>query len=140
MRKRKPEERIFISKYFYVSIVFEIAYWSKLVNSKIGMMHYIYILFTKMGKNMKNSLLFTLYSAVRNKQLIQNKIIFWIWHLVSRRRRREGRTRRQRTTFSNDQTLSLEMEYQRAEYISRSRRCELAQKLTLSETQVITNY
>jgi len=55
---------------------------------------------------------------------------------VARRRRKDGRTRRQRTTFSNQQTLSLEMEYQRAEYISRSRRCELAQRLSLTETQV----
>lgn len=56
--------------------------------------------------------------------------------VVARRRRKDGRTRRQRTTFSNQQTLSLEMEYQRAEYISRSRRCELAQRLSLTETQV----
>ncbi|CAG7701740.1 unnamed protein product [Allacma fusca] len=63
--------------------------------------------------------------------------LFPVFHfLVVRRRRRDGRVRRQRTTFSNEQTLSLEMEYQRAEYISRSRRCELAQRLSLSETQI----
>ncbi|CAL8141963.1 unnamed protein product [Orchesella dallaii] len=55
---------------------------------------------------------------------------------LARRRRRDGRARRQRTTFSNEQTLSLEVEYQRAEYISRSRRCELAQRLSLTETQI----
>ncbi|XP_071051480.1 homeobox protein rough-like isoform X2 [Onthophagus taurus] len=54
----------------------------------------------------------------------------------SRRRRKEGRPRRQRTTFSSEQTLRLEIEYQRAEYISRGRRCELAESLHLSETQI----
>ncbi|ODN01769.1 Homeobox protein rough [Orchesella cincta] len=56
--------------------------------------------------------------------------------MMARRRRRDGRARRQRTTFSNEQTLALEVEYQRAEYISRSRRCELAQRLSLTETQI----
>ncbi|CAG9768798.1 unnamed protein product [Ceutorhynchus assimilis] len=55
---------------------------------------------------------------------------------LARRRRKEGRPRRQRTTFSSEQTLSLEIEYQRSEYISRGRRCELADKLRLSETQI----
>jgi len=59
-----------------------------------------------------------------------------IYLLVARKKRRDGRVRRQRTTFSNEQTVSLEVEYQRAEYISRSRRCELAQGLALTETQV----
>lgn len=55
---------------------------------------------------------------------------------VARRRRKEGRPRRQRTTFSSEQTLRLEIEYQRSEYISRGRRCELAESLRLSETQI----
>ena len=56
--------------------------------------------------------------------------------LVARRRRREGRPRRQRTTFTSEQTLRLELEYQRNEYISRPRRFELAEALALTETQV----
>ncbi|KAJ8982785.1 hypothetical protein NQ317_018198 [Molorchus minor] len=55
---------------------------------------------------------------------------------LARRRRKEGRPRRQRTTFSSEQTLRLELEYQRSEYISRGRRCELAEVLRLSETQI----
>ncbi|XP_026481587.1 homeobox protein rough-like [Ctenocephalides felis] len=55
---------------------------------------------------------------------------------LARRRRKEGRPRRQRTTFSSEQTLRLEVEYRRAEYVSRCRRFELAEALSLSETQV----
>lgn len=55
---------------------------------------------------------------------------------VARRRRKEGRQRRQRTTFSSDQTLRLEVEFNRNEYISRGRRFELAENLHLSETQI----
>jgi homeo domain only family, other len=44
--------------------------------------------------------------------------------------------RRQRTTFSSEQTLHLETEYQRVEYVTKSRRCELARLLGLTETQV----
>lgn len=55
---------------------------------------------------------------------------------VARRRRKEGRQRRQRTTFSSDQTLKLEVEFNRNEYISRGRRFELAENLQLSETQI----
>lgn len=55
---------------------------------------------------------------------------------VARRRRKEGRQRRQRTTFSSDQTLRLEVEFNRNEYISRGRRFELAESLQLSETQI----
>ncbi|KAG6453377.1 hypothetical protein O3G_MSEX008108 [Manduca sexta] len=55
---------------------------------------------------------------------------------VARRRRKESRPRRQRTTFSAHQTLRLELEYARGEYVARTRRCELASALSLSETQV----
>ncbi|CAB3378678.1 homeobox protein rough-like [Cloeon dipterum] len=56
---------------------------------------------------------------------------------LARRRRKEGRgPRRQRTTFSSEQTLRLELEFSRSEYISRSRRFELAERLSLTETQV----
>ena len=56
--------------------------------------------------------------------------------LVARRRRKDARQRRQRTTFTSDQTLRLEVEYQRNEYISRPRRFELAESLDLTETQI----
>ncbi|KAH8294010.1 hypothetical protein KR054_007274 [Drosophila jambulina] len=55
---------------------------------------------------------------------------------LARRRRKEGRQRRQRTTFSTEQTLRLEVEFHRNEYISRSRRFELAETLHLTETQI----
>ncbi|XP_057331967.1 homeobox protein rough-like [Microplitis mediator] len=55
---------------------------------------------------------------------------------LARRRRKEGRPRRQRTTFSGEQTARLELEYHRGEYISRSRRFELASALRLTETQI----
>ncbi|XP_076652449.1 homeobox protein rough [Halictus rubicundus] len=55
---------------------------------------------------------------------------------LARRRRKEGRPRRQRTTFSSEQTLRLEVEYRRGEYISRRRRFELATSLRLTETQI----
>ncbi|XP_054281268.1 homeobox protein rough-like [Macrosteles quadrilineatus] len=55
---------------------------------------------------------------------------------LARRRRKEGRPRRQRTTFSSEQTLRLELEFHRSEYISRSRRFELAEALRLTETQI----
>ncbi|XP_017865776.1 PREDICTED: homeobox protein rough [Drosophila arizonae] len=55
---------------------------------------------------------------------------------LARRRRKEGRQRRQRTTFSTEQTLRLEVEFHRNEYISRSRRFELTETLCLTETQI----
>jgi len=55
---------------------------------------------------------------------------------LARRRRKDPRQRRQRTTFTSDQTLRLELEYQRNEYISRPRRFELAEALDLTETQI----
>ncbi|XP_035891468.1 homeobox protein rough [Anopheles stephensi] len=55
---------------------------------------------------------------------------------LARRRKKEGRPRRQRTTFSSEQTLRLEVEFHRNEYISRGRRFELAEVLKLSETQI----
>lgn len=54
-----------------------------------------------------------------------------------RRRSRERKPRRrQRTTFTSDQTLRLEIEFNKNDYISRGRRFELAEKLKLSETQI----
>ncbi|XP_034234191.1 homeobox protein rough [Thrips palmi] len=56
---------------------------------------------------------------------------------LARRRRKEGRgPRRQRTTFSAHQTLRLELQFARSEYVSRARRTELAHALSLSETQI----
>ncbi|XP_017889241.1 homeobox protein rough [Ceratina calcarata] len=55
---------------------------------------------------------------------------------LARKRRKEGRPRRQRTTFSGEQTLRLEVEYRKGEYISRGRRFELASSLRLTETQI----
>jgi len=64
-------------------------------------------------------------------------MIICVWFIVERRRRKEGRApRRQRTTFSPEQTLNLEMEYRNNEYVSRNRRSELANALDLSEMQV----
>lgn len=57
-------------------------------------------------------------------------------YTVARRRRKEGRPRRQRTTFSSEQTIRLEVEFHRNEYISRGRRFELAERLHLTETQI----
>ncbi|KAE8749388.1 hypothetical protein FOCC_FOCC003902 [Frankliniella occidentalis] len=57
--------------------------------------------------------------------------------IMARRRRKEGRgPRRQRTTFSAHQTLRLELQFARSEYVSRARRTELAHALSLSETQI----
>ncbi|XP_078581472.1 uncharacterized protein LOC144864923 [Branchiostoma floridae x Branchiostoma japonicum] len=53
-----------------------------------------------------------------------------------RRRRKDSRQRRQRTTFTTEQTMKLELEYNRTEYITRPRRFELAEMLSLSETQI----
>lgn len=61
---------------------------------------------------------------------------FCIIYIVARRRRKEGRPRRQRTTFSSEQTIRLEVEFHRNEYISRGRRFELAERLQLTETQI----
>ena len=55
---------------------------------------------------------------------------------MARRARKDARARRQRTTFSQEQTAVLEVEYSGTEYISRPRRCELAERLQLSETQI----
>lgn len=51
-------------------------------------------------------------------------------------RKRSQRERRPRTTFSADQTTQLEQEYQKTEYVSRSRRVKLAQILKLTEGQI----
>lgn len=44
--------------------------------------------------------------------------------------------RRQRTTFTNEQTIKLELEYRKNEYISRNKRFQLADSLRLSENQI----
>jgi homeo-domain-only family protein len=59
-----------------------------------------------------------------------------VYFAVARRSRKESRERRQRTTFSQSQTAVLEAEYCGTEYISRPRRCQLAESLQLSETQI----
>lgn len=55
---------------------------------------------------------------------------------MARKRRKENKVRRQRTTFTNEQTLLLESEFRSNEYISRNRRFELAERLRLTETQI----
>lgn len=47
-----------------------------------------------------------------------------------------GNLRRQRTTFSSDQTQWLENEFKMNEYIARTRRYELAECLQLTEMQI----
>ncbi|XP_025081151.1 homeobox protein MSX-2-like [Pomacea canaliculata] len=59
-----------------------------------------------------------------------------IFPFVPRRKSREQRPRRQRTTFSSEQTVQLELEYRRHEYVTRTRRLELAEGLSLTETQI----
>ena len=56
--------------------------------------------------------------------------------LVSQRANKQRSERRQRTSFSSQQTAVLEGEYAAVEYISRQRRSELARLLQLTETQI----
>ena len=63
-------------------------------------------------------------------------LIFFFQNAVARRKKNEGKPRRQRTTFTNEQTNRLEAEYESSEYICRLRRDQLANELKLSETQI----
>ena len=70
-------------------------------------------------------------------------LIFFISFLVCvaaitpKKKKKENKARRQRTTFTSEQTLKLELEFHQNEYITRSRRFELAASLKLTETQVL---
>lgn len=44
--------------------------------------------------------------------------------------------RRPRTTFTSEQLLELEKQFSESKYLSRPKRYQLAQELTLSETQI----
>ena len=81
-------------------------------------------------------LVFLIFSLIILLVLFNSLILIFFFFSVARRRRRDPRQRRQRTTFTSDQTLRLELEYQRNEYISRPRRFELAEALDLTETQI----
>ena len=66
-----------------------------------------------------------------------NKILFSACTVSSaKKKKKENKARRQRTTFTSEQTLKLELEFHQNEYITRSRRFELAASLKLTETQV----
>ena len=56
-------------------------------------------------------------------------------YLLPQQRPNRG-PRRQRTTFTHEQTLRLEMEYHVSEYITRGKRFQLAELLDLSENQI----
>ena len=75
-------------------------------------------------------------SSLQNKYIHIFCIYFFIVLASQRRKRKESKTRRQRTTFTSEQTLKLELEFHQNEYITRSRRFELAACLNLTETQV----
>lgn len=78
-----------------------------------------------------------LYVNVRNQYLYLKYFHhLYVFLPVQRRKRKENRPRRQRTTFTSEQTLKLELEYNRTEYITRPRRFELAEMLNLTETQI----
>lgn len=71
------------------------------------------------------------------KMLVCNLyLLYGFSTVVPRRKSREQRPRRQRTTFSSEQTVQLELEYRRHEYVTRTRRLELAEGLSLTETQI----
>lgn len=55
---------------------------------------------------------------------------------MTRKKHKIGNLRRQRTTFSSEQTQWLENEFKMNEYIPRTRRYELAEFLKLTEMQI----
>ncbi|KAH3702139.1 hypothetical protein DPMN_077143 [Dreissena polymorpha] len=75
------------------------------------------------------------FSTQKPENITNNVIIILS---VQRRRRRENHQRCQRTTFTSDQTLKMELEYARTDYVSRLRRFELAATLQLTESQIKT--
>lgn len=81
---------------------------------------------------------FIAYLTLTTNLLFDSKYSFGFFVITApqRRKRKESKTRRQRTTFTSEQTLKLELEFHQNEYITRSRRFELAACLSLTETQV----
>lgn len=66
--------------------------------------------------------LFEMSWLIECKGMLMRRFLFCFCLTVPRRRRKENQQRRQRTTFTSEQTLKLELEYQRTEYITRPRR------------------
>ncbi|KAI6208622.1 Motor neuron and pancreas homeobox protein 1 [Aphelenchoides besseyi] len=55
--------------------------------------------------------------------------LVWSWQNL-------GRMRRPRTTFTSEQLMELERQYEETKYLSRPLRYKLAQELSLTETQI----
>ncbi|KAI6204027.1 Homeobox domain-containing protein [Aphelenchoides besseyi] len=56
-------------------------------------------------------------------------LTLWSWQNL-------GRMRRPRTTFTSEQLMELERQYEDTKYLSRPLRYKLAQELSLTETQI----
>lgn len=56
--------------------------------------------------------------------------------MADRKKRKDSKIRRQRTTFTREQTLHLENEFRINEYIPRNRRNALALYLNLTQMQI----